>query len=138
MKVIYLKKCIKNSYVFYIAFFINLLYNDLCLIFKNSSSIIVIALLPLLLLFLSVANWLLGEKPDVYSFLSNLRWKVKLWGLWLARFHIDKTDNNINFCFIELAINKPGRMDANYIITLICGSIISNYFLLSSLFFASS
>lgn len=61
-KIICLGKYIKNLYFSYIAFLINLLYNNQYLIFKNSPFIIAITLLSLLSLLLFMENRLLGKE----------------------------------------------------------------------------
>lgn len=85
-----------------------------------------------------MTNWLLGEELGVYYFLFDLRLKIEIQGLWLARFYIDGTSVDINSCFVKLAIDKIGRIDIGGIITFIQRLVISDYFSLSPLSLTSS
>lgn len=48
------------------------------------------------------------------------------------------TGNNVDFCFVKLALDESGRIDAGYTITLIWRPVISDYFFSSLGSFANT
>lgn len=58
--------------------------------------------------------------------------------MWLARFYINGTSDNVNFCFVELVFDKLSRIETGDTIILIWGSIISDCFFLLFWSFANT
>lgn len=82
-------------------------------------------------------NWSLEKQLGIYYFLSDLGVKIELCRLYLAKVGIDKTDNDINFYFIDFMINKPGKINVDDILNLIWEPVVPNYSFLLFLFLAS-